>query len=60
MTLLAKVYEQRAKDCVRAAGLTDDPKDRELLLKWARDWMVAAFEEATKQSKPPRRRARAH
>jgi hypothetical protein len=60
MTLLTKLYERRAKDCIRAAALANDEKERELLLKWAREWMIAAFEEATDQSKPLRRRVRAH
>jgi hypothetical protein len=60
MTLLTKLYEQRAQDCIRAAGLTNDEDERELLLKWAREWMIAAFEETTNQSKPARGRVQAH
>ena len=37
-----KFYERRAKDCVRAAGRTDNPKDREQLLKLAYEWAQAA------------------
>jgi hypothetical protein len=36
----AKFYEYFAKDCVRAAKRTDDPTDREMLLKMAREWMM--------------------
>jgi hypothetical protein len=45
----AKFYEYFAKDCVRAAKRTDDPKDREMLLKMAREWMMEAsrLEDAT-------------
>jgi hypothetical protein len=50
----AKFYEYFAKDCVRAAKRTDDPKDSEMLLKMAREWMMeAAAREASMQSTPP-------
>jgi hypothetical protein len=50
----AKFYEYFAKDCVRAAERTDDAKDREMLLKMAREWMMeAAARKASTQSKPP-------
>jgi hypothetical protein len=38
----AKFYEYFAKDRVRAAKRTDDPTDREMLLKMAREWMMEA------------------
>ena len=54
MSLLTKMYEQCAKDCVREAERTADPKYREQLLKWAREWREAAAREASTQSKPQR------
>jgi hypothetical protein len=47
----ADLYEYFANDCVLAAGRTDDPKSREMLLKLAREW-TAALQALTK-SKPP-------
>jgi hypothetical protein len=35
-----------ARECVRLAGLTDDPDIRDRLLEIARDWMAAAMGEA--------------
>ena len=43
---LAKVYEERAKECARAAEVTDDPVFRRLLLMLASQWKLAAYEEA--------------
>ena len=43
---LAKVYEERAEDCTRAAQGTDDPVFRRLLLMLAAQWKLAAHEEA--------------
>ena len=43
---LAKVYEERAKECARAAEVTDDPVFRRLLLMLASQWKFAAHEEA--------------
>ena len=37
-----KELEQYAHDCIRLAGMTDDPSIREPLLKMARDWMEVA------------------
>jgi hypothetical protein len=34
-----------ARECVRLAGLTDDPDIRDRLLETARDWMAAAMGE---------------
>jgi hypothetical protein len=34
--------EQYAHDCIRLAGMTDDPAIREPLLKMAREWMEVA------------------
>jgi hypothetical protein len=55
----AKFYEYFAKDCVRAAKRTDDPKNREMLLKMAREWMMEAAAQASTQPKPPRKLSRA-
>jgi hypothetical protein len=43
---LAKVYEDHAEDCTRAAEQTDDPVFRRLLLMLALQWKQAAQEEA--------------
>jgi len=43
---LAKVYEDRAAECSRAAQQTDDPVFRRLLLMLASQWKLAAQEEA--------------
>jgi hypothetical protein len=37
-----KELEEYARDCIRLAGMTDDPAIREPLLKMAREWMEAA------------------
>jgi hypothetical protein len=37
-----KEMEQYARDCIRLAGMTDDPAIREPLLKMAREWMEIA------------------
>ena len=37
-----KELEGYAQDCIRLAGMTDDPAIREPLLKMARDWMEVA------------------
>jgi hypothetical protein len=37
-----KELEQYAHDCIRLAGMTDDPAIREPLLKMAREWMEVA------------------
>jgi hypothetical protein len=37
-----KELEQYARDCIRLAGMTDDPTIREPLLKMAREWMEVA------------------
>jgi hypothetical protein len=46
---LAKVYEDHAEDCTRAAERTDDPLFRKMLLMLALQWRLAAQEEASKQ-----------
>jgi hypothetical protein len=47
---LAKVYEDHAEYCTRAAERTDDPVFRKMLLMLALQWKLAAQEEASKQS----------
>jgi hypothetical protein len=47
-SLLAKHYEQTAKDCIREAEGTNDPQWRKQLLNWAREWMEAAAREASR------------
>jgi hypothetical protein len=42
LAALKKLYEHHAKDCVRVAELTVDPRRREQYLKLARDWTEAA------------------
>jgi len=49
---LAKVYEDRAEHFTRAAGQTDDPMFRRLLLMLAQQWKQAAQEEAKSKDAP--------
>ena len=42
MAALKKLYEHHAKDCVRVAELTVDPRRREQYLKLAREWNETA------------------
>jgi hypothetical protein len=49
---LAKVYEDRAAECSRAAQQTDDPVFRRLLLMLASQWKLAAQEEAKSEDAP--------
>ena len=42
-----------ARECVRLAGLTDDPDIRDRLLEIARDWMAAAMGEDISMEEPP-------
>jgi hypothetical protein len=44
MFSLIKLYQQRARECVLAAEQTNNPEERELLLKWAQDWRAAERE----------------
>jgi hypothetical protein len=37
-----KAMKGYARDCVRLAGMTDDPEVRDPLLKMAREWMETA------------------
>jgi hypothetical protein len=43
LTALKKLYEYHADNCVKAAGLTEDTRQREEYLKLAREWTEAAF-----------------
>jgi hypothetical protein len=36
----AEPYEHHASECVRDAAQTDDPKRREMLFRWAREWRL--------------------
>ena len=51
-TQLREMAEYHARECVRAANLTDDAENRELLLKLASEWMQAATRQASTQTKP--------
>jgi hypothetical protein len=49
----ASVYDWFARDCMHAAEQTDDPRQREILLKLAVQWAAAAQQsrdEASTQS----------
>ena len=39
---LAQLYEDHAEECIRSAAREDDPKRRDLLLKFASQWREAA------------------
>jgi hypothetical protein len=49
MTLTA-LYEWFAQDCTQAAGQTEDPKKREMLLKLAEQWLLDARRSAAEGS----------
>ena len=38
MPTLVQLYEYHAEDCIRSAAKTDDPKQRDMLLKLASAW----------------------
>jgi len=42
LTALKKLYEYHAKNCARAAELTENTRQREEYLKLAREWTKAA------------------
>lgn len=42
-----------ARECVRLAGLTQDPELRDQLLNMAREWMATAMHEAKPKPLPP-------
>jgi hypothetical protein len=53
---MASVYDWFARNCMQAAEQTEDPRQREILLKLAVRWAVAAQQsrdEASTQSTPP-------
>ena len=51
---MAELYHYFANDCLRDAERADDPKRRELLLKLAVEWLIAAQQiyEASKRLPP--------
>ena len=57
---LAKVYEDRAEDCTRAAERTDDPVFRKMLLMLALQWRLAAQKEASSNQGRPKIADRPH
>jgi hypothetical protein len=46
--------ESYARECVRLAGLTEDPQLREALMQMAREWMAVVMEQGgpVKRSSP--------
>ena len=42
ITPLRKLYQYHADDCLRVAELAEDPRQRELYLKLASEWIEAA------------------
>ena len=48
MTLTA-LYEWFAQDCAQAAGQTEDPKNCEMLLKLAEQWLLDARRSAAEE-----------
>ena len=51
MPTLAQVYEDHAAACTRAAEQCDDPVFRNMLLKLALQWRLAAQEASTQSRK---------
>ena len=49
MTLTA-LYEWFAQDCAQAAEQTEDPKNREMLLKLAEQWLLDARRSAAEDA----------
>jgi hypothetical protein len=49
-----KECEGYAQECVRLAGLTDDPEIREQLFQMAREWMAEAMYEVKMPKPRPR------
>jgi len=60
-TKLREMAEYHARECVRAANLTDDAENRELLLKMAREWAQEAQRRGSHaclhRLRPPKRRS---
>lgn len=52
-TKLREMAEYHARECVRAANLTDDAENRELLLKMAREWAQEAQRRGSHACLPP-------
>ena len=58
---MASVFDWFARESVRAAEQTNDPKQREIFIKLAELWAAAARrEEQSPQSTPPNTDERAH
>jgi len=58
---IAELCDWVAQDCMRAAGLTEEKKQREMLLKLAEEWLEAARrtrDEACIQPTPQRTASR--
>jgi|EndMetStandDraft_8_1072994.scaffolds.fasta_scaffold324515_2 hypothetical protein len=55
MQPLDELYEHHARDCIHSAGLTDDPKHRDLLLKLASQWQedAQALRRGAESTQPP-------
>jgi hypothetical protein len=51
---LVKLYEQHARECAEAAERTDDPVQRVILLRMAREWMEDAAAIASTLPEPER------
>jgi hypothetical protein len=49
---LVKLYEQHARECAEAAERTDDPVQRVILLRMAREWMEDAAAIASTLAEP--------
>ena len=54
-----KAMKWYARDCIRLAGMTDDPAIREPLLKMAREWMETARVEKPRVKRTAKARPRA-
>jgi hypothetical protein len=48
---IGSVYDWFARDCIRAAQETDNPRQREILLKLAVQWAAAAQQSRDEASK---------
>ena len=57
---IASVFNWFARESLRAAEHTENPRQREILLKLAVLWEAAGRDEASPQSTPPNTDERAH
>lgn len=53
MTTMVALYEWFAQDCMQAAGQTEEPKKREMLLKLAEQWLADARRSGAEGSSMP-------